>query len=431
MSASPVRLPLASVFIGNIGNVLEWYDFVVFAFLAPVIGARFFPAEDPLSALIHAFAVFAVGYLMRPIGGVLFGHLGDRLGRKRALQLSMVVMAVPTALMAVLPTHAEAGALAPVLLVLLRLCQGLSVGGEVAGSICYLVEAAPPHRRAFVGSLTILGIAAGVLLASAVVGLLSLALAPAEIHAWGWRLPFLGGLVIGTVGWWVRRGLEETAAFRQLAEAGRLARVPVIAVVRDYWPRLLQVFGANILVAVGFYTLFTWMPTYLAHIVQPPVARADLINTAATFLIGLVIPLAGWTADRVGYRRVLLGADLLYAALVVPAFQAIDRGVAGSAAAAILSLSVVHAFSNGPIPALLTDLLPTHLRYTGIALGYNLAFALFGGTAPLVATWLVKTTHDLTAPAWYIVAAALVSFLVTFSATQPAARAPSAERVRS
>src|SRR5499433_2118829 len=204
MSASPVRLPLASVFIGNIGNVLEWYDFVVFAFLAPVIGARFFPAEDPLSALIQAFAVFAVGYLMRPIGGVLFGHLGDRLGRKRALQLSIVVMAVPTALMAVLPTHAEAGALAAVLLLLLRLCQGLSVGGEAAGSICYLVEAAPPHRRAFVGSLTNLGIAGGVLLASAVVGLLSLA--PAEIHAWGWRLPFLGGLVIGTVGWWVRRG---------------------------------------------------------------------------------------------------------------------------------------------------------------------------------------------------------------------------------
>src|SRR5215469_16115425 len=431
MSALPARLPLASVLIGNIGNMPEWYDFVVFAFLAPVIGARFFPAEDPLSALIQAFAVFAVGYLMRPIGGVLFGHLGDRLGRKRALQLSMVVMAVPTALMAVLPTHAEAGALALVLLVLLRLCQGLSVGGEAAGSICYLVEAAPPHRRAFVGSLTILGIAAGVLLASAVVGMLRLALSPAQVHAWGWRLPFLGGLIIGTVGWWMRRGFAETAVFRKLAEAGRLARVPVVDVVRDHWRRLLQVFGASILVAVGFYTLFTWMPTYLAHIVQPPVARADLINIAATVLVGLVIPLAGWAADRFGYRRVLLGADLPYAALVVPAFRLIDGGEMGSIVAAIFSLSVVHAFCNGPIPTLLADLLPTHLRYTGIALGYNLAFALFGGTAPLVATWLIKTTRDLGAPAWYVVAAALVSFLVTFSATQAAARAPSAERVRS
>ena len=410
---------ITPILVGNAGNVLEWYDFVVFAFLAPVIGARFFPSVDPLSGLIQAFGVFAVGYLMRPIGGMLFGHLGDRVGRKRALQLSMVLMAVPTVLIAVLPTHAEIGVLAPVLLVALRLAQGLSIGGELAGSICYLVEAAPPGRRALFGSLTILGVAAGLLLASAVVAVTWTVLSTEQVHAWGWRLPFLGGIVIGGVGWWMRQGLLETPAFRQIAEAGKTSAAPVVTVLHEHWRRVLEVAGMGVLAAVGFYTLFAWMPTYLTHIVRPPVAHAALINTAAIVVLSAVIPMAGWVADRVGYRRVLLGAGLVYAAAVVPLFRVIDTGGVVSVATAIFALSVVHAFSNGPIPAALTDLLPAHLRYSGIALGYNLAFAIFGGTAPLVATWLIRSTGNLAAPAWYILAAALTTTAVTFVATRP------------
>jgi MFS transporter, MHS family, proline/betaine transporter len=418
--ASAERALLRAIVAGNCGNVLEWYDFVVFAFLAPVIGARFFPSGNPLSSLLNAFGVFAVGYLVRPVGGLLFGQLGDRHGRKRALQLSVVAMAIPTALIAALPTYADIGILAPVLLVLLRLAQGGAIGGELVGSMCYLVEAAPPGRRALFGSLTIVGIALGVLLASGVVAI-ARALMPSEtMHARGWRLPFLGGLVIGAVGWWMRRGLAETPAFLRAAEAGRTADASVAALLHAHGARIAVVFGMSILAAVGFYTLFAWMPAYLGHIVRPPIADPVLINTAATAVVSATMPLAGWLADRVGWRRVLIGAGVVYAAAVVPAFRAIDTGSVAAATGAVLAISAIHAFSNGPLPAALSDLLPTEVRYSGIALGYNLAFAVFGGTAPLVATWLIQSTGDLAAPAWYLCAAAVVTIAVTLVAARAA-----------
>src|SRR6185369_1276268 len=187
--------------------------------------------------------------------------------------------------------------------------------------------------------------------------------------------------------------------------------------------RLVEVGGMVTLVAVGFYAVFAWMPTYLRQIVRPPVAHAGLINMASIVVLALAIPVAGWVADRVGYRRVLLAANLAYAAAVVPLFHLIDAGGLVAVTGAVFGLAIIHAFSNGPIPAALTDLLPTELRYSGIALGTNVAFAIFGGTAPLVATWLIRATGDLAAPAWYLVVVALVSACVTFVATRPGARA--------
>lgn len=415
-TSAPGRPPLAlgPIAAGNVGNVLEWYDFVVFAFLAPVIGARFFPSDDPLSGLLNAFGVFAVGYFMRPIGGVLFGHVGDRLGRKHALQLSMALMAIPTALMAALPTHAEVGLLAPVLLVALRLVQGLSVGGEYAGSMCYLVEAAPPNRRAVYGSLSVLGIAAGLVLASSVVTLANASLSVEAMHQWGWRLPFLGGIVIGVIGYWMRRGLVETPAFVAAMEAGRTQRSPVAVLVRDHARAVAAVGGMVALAAVSFYVVFAWMPTYLSHIVRPPVPHAALLNIASIVLLVAVLPVAGRAADAFGARRVLVAADLAYAIAVVPLFHAIDAGVL----AALFALAIVHGFVNGPAPVALTDLLPTEVRYSGLALGCNLGFAIFGGTAPLVATWLIKATGNLAAPAWYLVVVAIATALVTWTASR-------------
>lgn len=412
-------LALGPIAAGNVGNVLEWYDFVVFAFLAPVIGARFFPSGDPLSGLLNAFGVFAVGYFMRPIGGVLIGRLGDRLGRRHALQLSMALMAIPTALMAALPTHAQVGVLAPVLLVALRLVQGLSVGGEYAGSMCYLVEAAPPGRRALYGSLSVLGIAAGLVLASSVVSLATTLLSAEAMHRWGWRLPFLGGIVIGAVGYWMRRGLVETPAFLDAMEAGRTRRSPVAVLVRDHARAVAAVGGMVTLPAVSFYMVFAWMPTYLSRIVTPPVPHAALLNIASIALLVAVLPLSGRAADALGARRVLLTADLVYAIAAVPLFLAIDAGVL----AALFALAVVHGFVNGPMPAALTDLLPTEVRYSGLALGSNLGFAIFGGTAPLVATWLIKATGSLSAPAWYLAAMALATAIVTGWATRGRPRA--------
>ena len=227
--------------------------------------------------------------------------------------------------------------------------------------MCYLVEAAPPGRRALFGSLSILGIAGGLVLAAAIVTLTGSLLSAEEMYAWGWRLPFLGGLVIGGVGWWMRRGLAETPAFLKVVDAGRTARAPIVVVLREHWRRVVDVGGMVILVAVGFYAIFAWMPTYLRQIVRPPVARAGLINMASIVVLILAIPVAGWVADRVGYRRVLLAANLAYAAAAVPLFHLIDSGGIVAVTAAVFGLAVIHAFSNGPIPAALTDLLPTGL----------------------------------------------------------------------
>ena len=298
-------LKFRTSFAGSIGNLLEWYDFAVFGYFAPFIGAQFFPTDDPMSALINTFGVFAAGYLARPIGGVLFGQIRDRLGRTRALQLSIFLMAVPTTLITFVPTHATVGVLAPVLLVILRLAQGISVGGEFIGSCCYLVEAAPSGRRGFFGSWSTFGTIGGMLLGSAVATLLQDVLSTEQLHAWGWRLPFLGGLLVGVVGWQMRRGTQETPEFVRLQDAGQIEQRPALEALREMPLRVLQVAGIVLLFGVGIYTLFVWMPTYLTHFVKPPVPHALLINTLCMVLLIATMPIAGLLADRLGYKSFL------------------------------------------------------------------------------------------------------------------------------
>jgi MHS family proline/betaine transporter-like MFS transporter len=274
-----------SVAAGAIGNTLEWYDFAVFGFVAPAISSQFFPSDDRLAGLLNTFALFAVGYLARPLGGALFGHLGDRIGRKRALQISILMMAVPTSLMAVLPTHAEIGIWAAVLLALLRLLQGFSVGGEFIGSICYLVEVAPVKQRGLFGSFAVFSTVGGMLLGSAVAAILHLTLSPEATAAWGWRLPFLGGIVLGFTGWHLRRHLLETPAFEQIVSQGRTEPHPGLRALRQMPAEIVQVAVMTMLLGVGIYTLFIWMPTYLTHILSPPVPHALIVNTLAMILM--------------------------------------------------------------------------------------------------------------------------------------------------
>ena len=411
MQASRLRTSL----VGGVGNLLEWYDFAVFGYFAPFISTQFFPTDDPISGLINTFGVFAAGYLARPIGGVLFGQIGDRLGRKRALQLSIFLMAVPTTLIAFLPTHATVGVFAPVLLIILRLAQGVSVGGEFIGSCCYLVEAAPPGRRGFFGSWSTFGTIGGMLVGSAVATLIQDWLSTDEIHAWGWRLPFLGGLLVGVVGWQMRRGTEETPEFVRLQGAGRIEQRPALQALREMPVRVLQVAGIVLLFGVAIYTLFVWMPTYLTHFVKPPVPHALLINTLCMVLLIATMPVAGLLADRFGYKTILGIGALVTGIVVYPLFKYIDTGTAAATAIALAVFAILNALLQGAMPVAMADLFPTRLRYSAMAIGYNITLALFGGTAPLVATWMIKTTGDLAAPAWYLIAIAAMTFIVTLT----------------
>jgi MHS family proline/betaine transporter-like MFS transporter len=396
---------------GAIGNVLEWYDFAVFGFVAPFMSKQFFPASDKTSALIQTFGVFAAGYLARPIGGVLFGQIGDRLGRKRALQLSVALMAIPTSLITILPTHEQVGLLAPILLIALRLLQGLSVGGELIGSSTYLVEVGEVNRRASSGSWSFFGAVLGNLLGSGVAALIHHLLSDAQIDAWGWRIPFLGGLAIGVVGWQMRSGLAETAEFIELQRSGKTERRPAIQSLTETPLRVLQVAGIVLFFGAAFYTLFIWMPTYLMNFVKPPINDALLLNTLAiTLMLVLMLP-AGRLADRIGYKAVIALSILGLALTIYPLFRWIDSG---SRAAVILAMGVFAVLLSGSqaaVPVAMAELFPPRLRYSGTAIGYNLALALFGGTAPLVATWLIAKTGDLAAPAWYLTVLAIVSLL--------------------
>ena len=394
---------------GSIGNVLEWYDFAVYGFLAPIISPLFFPADVGLTGLIKTYGIFAAGYLMRPLGGIIFGYDGDRLGRKKALQWSIAVMAIPTVLVGILPTDASIGSTAAILLILLRLIQGIAVGGELIGSMSYLVETAPKHRRGLAGSWSVCGAVGGILLGSLVVSTLGSLLGEEAMNEWGWRVPFLMGIVIFVIGSWLRRTLIESADFENAHKDEPHTTLPIIEVLRDMPGRVLHLSTSILLFAASFYLLFVWMPTYLSTIVTPPVEHAMGVNTAAMVFLLLVIPLAGRLSDSVGPKPVMLTASVLMGLLVYPAFLILDQGVMLYALAIQMVFALLVGLIQGPLPAFMVECFPVKVRYTAVGLSYNITLGIFGGTAPLVSTWLIEATGNLTSPAIYLVILAVIS----------------------
>ena len=395
---------------GSIGNVLEWYDFAVFGYFAPLIGSQFFPSENPTASLIKAFGVFAAGYLMRPLGGVVFGYIGDRMGRKKALELSVAMMALPTTILGLLPTYETVGILAPILLVLLRLIQGVSVGGELIGSMSFISEIAPPNKRGFYGSWTLFSATGGVMVGS-LIATIAHAVFPAHtLTAWGWRLPFLAGFLIGLFGLWMRRDMPETPEFKQLREEGEVTANPILEVLRHHSREIAHVAALVAIMGGGFYMLFVWWPTYLTKMVKPPIFHALLVNTIAMLLYVGLIPLVGLLSDRIGRKVILAFAGLMLAVLAYPLFCWTDHSIFAGALAAQLTFALFMSGTAAPLPAAMVEMFPARTRFSGVAIGYNITLGVVGGTAPLVSTWLVSLTGDIAAPAYYLIALALVSF---------------------
>ena len=400
-----------SAIAGIIGNVLEWYDFAVFGYYAPIIGTLFFPSESKYAALIKAYGVFAAGYMMRPIGGVVFGHMGDRLGRKKALQVSVLMMAIPTACLGLVPNYDRIGLAAPLILIFLRLLQGISVGGEFIGSMSFITEIAPPNRRGFYGSLTTLSAVGGIMIGSAVATVMQGLLSQESMLSWGWRVPFLAGIAIAGFGLWMRNGLVDPPVFNKLKTAEKIQKSPVIRVIRHMPGRIAHTAALVVLFGGGFYMLFVWWPTYLTHMVKPAVPHALMINTISTLVILALIPLSGYLSDRVGRKKLLVVSCLSIAVVAYPLFMWSDHGVFQSALVAQLIFALIFCNIQGSMPATLAEMFPTGVRFSGIALGYNLTLALVGGTAPMVCTWLVTVTGDIASPAYYLIVLALVSFV--------------------
>ncbi|MGK5084603.1 MFS transporter [Bdellovibrionota bacterium FG-1] len=387
---------------GIVGNVLEWFDFAVFGFLAPILGEQFFPSDNPLDSLLSAFSVFAAAFLARPLGGVLFGYIGDQFGRKKALQLSVMMMAVPTFLIGCLPTHAEIGTLAPILLILLRVAQGLSVGGEMIGSIAYVAETAPENQRGYFSSWTFASGYFGMTLGSLCAVGLNALLGDHDMQAWGWRLPFLSGVVIACVAIWMRSELEETPVFEQMRKDGDLGGNPLAEAIELVPGKIFHASMLVTLVGGGFYLLFVWWPAFMSRYIHPHVPYAMTINTFSLILLVTLIPIMGRLSDWVGRKPLLVVSSAGIMILALPLFYLVTQGGFLPALVAQLVFTVLMGMYLGPIPATLVEMFPSRVRYSAIALAYNISLCIFGGTAPLLGTWLFKRYHTVTAPALYL-----------------------------
>lgn len=414
-----------TVFAGAIGNALEWYDFALFGYFAPVLGTLFFPSESRLASLLQTFGVFALGFVMRPLGGVLFGHIGDRLGRKQALTYSTLLMAIPTTLIGLLPTFEQIGIWAAVLLTLTRILQGLSVGGEMIGSISFLAEEAPPGRRGFFASWAGVSGCSGSLMGSGVAALFHATLSNEQLMSWGWRVPFLFGVAVGLIGFWLRHGVSESSSFEQAKEAGALARTPLFEAFRHNFRPIVATFFLALPFTVGFYLPFVWVSTWLTQVRKPPVPDALTANTIALALSTFLLPFSGALSDRIGRKKVYIAGALAVVILTYPIFLIMEAGTFASALQGQILFALCMAPTGGSLPALLVELFPTRTRFSGIAIGYNLNVALLGGTTPLVATALISLTDDLNSPAYYLIAcmaiAAVTAWLIEDRHKQPLA----------
>ncbi len=407
-----MRAHSKTLFAGMVGNVLEWYDFVVYAYLAGLIGELFFPSADELASLIKAFAVFAVGFIMRPVGAVLFGYLGDKLGRKKALTISIILMAIATTSIGLLPTYYQIGIIAPILLFILKLLQGLSVGGEYTTSVSFVVEHAPRYRRGLFGSIAILGAVVGILLGSGSVAFISMILDPESFKSWGWRIPFFSGILLGFIGYYVRRNIKETPKFEELERKKEIDKNPILDVFKKAPKEFLETFGLSTFQAVGFYTLFVYLATHMIKFAHLERSEALTVNTISMIVLAVLIPFFGILSDQIGRKPLIVFSTFSTFVLAYPLFSLLSSGSVGKALLAQVIFAVIVAGFMAILPTTLVEIFPTKIRNSGYSIGYNLPFALFGGTAPLIATALIKYTGDINSPAFYLMSAAFIAFVV-------------------
>ncbi|MDN5771113.1 MAG: MFS transporter [Microlunatus sp.] len=406
-----------------IGNFVEWFDYASYGYLAITIAAVFFPPGDPQTALLATFALFAISFLVRPIGGFVWGSIGDRVGRRTALAWSILIMAGATFCIALIPGYGTIGLWAPAILLLLRVVQGFSASGEYAGASSFLVEYAPPNRRGLYAAVVPASTATGLLLGSLIAALLTGLLSTEQMQSWGWRLPFLIAGPMGLIGRYIRTKLEDTPVFRELASEESVEATPVKGLFRNYWKVLLIAMGAVLLNAVGFYILLSYMPTYLATEVGIDPTQAYLATTLGLLsYIGFIL-LTGLASDRFGRRRMLILASVTFIILTVPLFLLLDTGIFLIILAVQILLGGLLTLNDGTLPSFLAELFPTRVRYSGFAVSFNLSNALFGGTAPFVATLLIQLSGSDLAPAFYLVAAAFVT-LVAVAVAKETSKAP-------
>ena len=405
-SAAEIRK--ASV-AATIGNIMEWYDFAVYGFFAITIAKLFFPTGDDVTSLLLTVGTFGVGFFMRPVGAIVLGAYSDRKGRKAGLMITIVMMALGTAIIGFAPTYATAGIVAPLLIVLARLLQGFSAGGELGGSTALLVEYAPPGRRGFFGAFQQASQGAALLLGSLVGAILTGALSSEQLTGWGWRIPFLLGLAIGPIGFWIRRNMDESPSF--LAQKSP-PTTPLADTVREHGRAVVIGLAVTIAWTVCTYCFLIYMPTYAVRQLHLPQSSSLFANSIGLIAVMVLAPAFGSWSDRVGRRTPMMIASAAMVVLTYPLFLWITRSPSFMSLVVVqLIFGTLTAMYTGPAPTMLSELFPTRVRSTGLSLAYNFSVTIFGGFASFIATALIAWTGSSLAPTFYVIAANAISLL--------------------
>lgn len=404
-----VRRVLAAT---TVGNLVEWFDYLVYAYVASTLATIFFPAGDHGAALLATLAIYGVSFLVRPLASPFWGSLGDRIGRRKVLTAVILLMGASTFAVGVLPTYAQVGLLAPLLLLVCRVVQGFAATGEWIGSLSFLLESSPARRRGF-----LLGVnSAATVLPGAIAALfllvLRLSMSEQDFATYGWRIPFLVGGVLALVGFYVRNKLDETPAFREVERTDSIEKAPVRKVFRDHPREMISVFTVGALMSLSVYSILTFMPTFLADTAGLTPTDALLASSAATVVLTLLIPAVAKISDRVGRRPLLIIGSGSLVVLSVPGYLLVSTGTVVGALAGLAALLVGTAFMIGAGGAVMVEAFPTRVRYTGGTVSQTLAYTLFGGTAAFVGQALVTSTGIAIAPAFYLTAVSFVVLLV-------------------
>ncbi|SAK43471.1 general substrate transporter [Caballeronia hypogeia] len=408
-----------------LGNAMEWFDFGVYSYIAVVLGRVFFPSSSPSAQLIATFGTFAAAFLVRPIGGMVFGPLGDKIGRQRVLAMTMIMMAVGTFCIGLIPSYHSIGILAPVLLLVARLVQGFSTGGEYGGAATFIAEYSTDARRGFTGSFLEVGTLVGYILGAGTVALLTATLSQEALLSWGWRVPFMIAGPLGLVGLYIRMKLEETPAFKKEAETREAhersrPKQSFSDLLKQQFRPMMQCVGLVLIFNVTDYMALSYLPSFLS-------ATLHFDETHGLFLVLLVmllmIPMtlyAGHLSDRIGRKPVMMVGCVGLLVLSIPALLLVRTGDVVPVFLGLLLLGALLSTFTGVMPSSLPALFPTRIRYGALAIGFNVSVSLFGGTTPLVTAWLVDATGNLMMPAYYLMAASVIGMVSVFAMRETA-----------
>ncbi|WP_415814194.1 MFS transporter [Mesobacillus thioparans] len=400
-----------------VGSSIEWFDYFLYGTMAALVfNQLFFVNEDPTVGLLLAYASFALSFFIRPFGGIIFSHIGDRIGRKKTLVLTLSLMGAATFAMGLLPTYQAIGVAAPIILITLRLIQGLGIGGEWGGALLLATEYAPAERRGFFGSIPQMGVTIGMVMGTLALWLMSL-LPEQQFMSWGWRVPFIFSALLVVFGLWIRKGIDETPEFKEVQQKGEIPKLPIVDTLRYYWKEVLITIGAKVVETAPFYIFSTFIVSYATSTLgfsRSAVLGAVMVSTVITTIL---IPIMGSLSDRVGRKKMYIAGTLAMMAFAFPYFWMIHQGsVLMLVLATIIGLGIIWAPITAVLGTMFSEIFDAKVRYTGVSLGYQIGAAVAGGTAPLVATALLASFDNSYVPvALYIMFTAVVSLLAIWA----------------